>query len=105
MKNIQFHYIYRDGANYKNLGSVIFANDTYISLSELDDIIKSKLISGSYFYANEWEIPDLHFGSWDQEFDHDFHEFECLEYTDEPANYSVTIGAFKQLIEKTNWPQ
>jgi hypothetical protein len=103
MKNIIFHYLYRDAANYKNLNSIIFSNDINMELTDLDGLIKSKLIGGCYFYADAWEIPDMHFGTWDEEFDHGLHEFECIEYTNAPSNQSISIKEFKELIEKTNW--
>jgi len=59
--NIAFHYIYRDGANYKNFNKVIFENDIDLALDRLKGILKSKLISEEYFYANDWKLPDLQF--------------------------------------------
>ncbi len=44
MPNIKFNYLYRDSGNYKVFNSVIFKNDLHISLKELDDLIKSKLL-------------------------------------------------------------
>jgi hypothetical protein len=61
--NIAFHYLYRDGANYKNLNTVIFNNPQNVSLDALSELLKNKLISEEFFYANEWQIPDMHFGS------------------------------------------
>ena len=54
MKNIQFHYLYRDGANYKNLNSVVSDNNLNpdnIGLSELEALIRTKLVDGEWFYA------------------------------------------------------
>lgn len=53
MPNIKFSYLYRDGANYKKYDNVIFANPENIDLSELDILIKSKLIDKTWFYADE----------------------------------------------------
>jgi len=103
MKNIVFHYLYRDGANYKNLNSIVFDNNLNIELTELADLIGSKLICGEWFYANQWNLPDLHFGTWDSEIDHDFHEFEGVEYTDEPVNTTLDLTEFITTIKQTPW--
>jgi len=101
--NIAFHYLYRDGANYKNLNTVIFDNPNDITLETLSQLLKDKLISEEYFYANEWKIPDMHFGSWDNEIDHEFHQFETIEYTDEIANSEITLVDFIEIVKNTNW--
>lgn len=102
MPNIKFNYLYRDGGNYKNYSSVIFANPDNIDLAELEALIKSKLIYGEWFYVNEWKLPDLHFGVWDNEIDHTFHEFESVEYTDEAANVEISLADFTAAMERAN---
>ena len=102
MKNIRFHYLYRDVANYKNFNSIILINDLKMRFLEIDGLINSHLIAGSYFYANEWRLPDLHFGTWDNEFDHNFHEFECIENTDDISEQVFLLSEFKALLEQTN---
>ncbi|MDP9047888.1 MAG: hypothetical protein M3N14_07110 [Bacteroidota bacterium] len=99
MPNIKFNYLYRDGGNYKNYSSVIFANPDNIDLAELEALIKSKLIYGEWFYVNEWKLPDLHFGTWDNEIDHTFHEFESLENTDDAATKDFSLDEFMTAIK------
>jgi len=89
--NITFHYIYRDGANYKNFNTVIFKNDIDITVEELTMLLKSKLMGEEYFYADELKLPDLHFGNWDAEIDHDFHTFEAINYTDEQSSAELSL--------------
>ncbi|OKS89042.1 hypothetical protein [Mucilaginibacter polytrichastri] len=43
------------------------------------------------------------FNTWDSETDHTFHEFESVEYTDEPPNTLLNLGEFIMLIKNTNW--
>jgi hypothetical protein len=100
MQNIKFSYLYRDGGNYKNFGSVVFKGDDQIKLEDLEVLIKSKLIDGTWFYASQWRLPDLHFSIWDNEADHTFHEFEALEYTDETVNIPFTLQQFIFLINQ-----
>jgi hypothetical protein len=101
MPNIKFSYLYRDAANYKNFSFVIFGGDEGIRLSYLQSLIQSKLIDGTWFYAGQWELPDLHFNNWNDEFDHTFHEFECIEYTDEAPNTLLNLAEFQSIIEHT----
>lgn len=94
MPNILFSYLYRDGANYKNYGEVVFANPTNLSLTTIKETIESKLLDGEWFYAHKWNLPDLHFEKWDIEIDHTFHEFEGVEETDRAPTDTRTINEF-----------
>jgi len=100
MANIKFSYLYRDGANYKNFGAVMFENPDNIDVTELETIIRSMLIDATWFYADKWLLPDLHFGSWDEEIDHGFHEFECISYTEERANSSIPLVEFMAALAR-----
>jgi len=82
MPNIKFNYLYRDSANYKKYGSVVFANPNNIELSEVEALIRSKLIDGEYFYADEWRLPELFLETVDFRVDPTWYEFENVEYTD-----------------------
>ena len=100
MPNIKFNYLYRDSANYKKYGSVIFGNPDNIELSEIETLIRSKLIDGEWFYADEWGLPELFLKTFDYRVDPDWHEFEGVEYSNEVAIQSIAIEKFKALIEK-----
>ncbi|MFD0766749.1 hypothetical protein ACFQZI_17950 [Mucilaginibacter lutimaris] len=89
MPNIKFFYRYRDGANYKNHSFFIFNNPTKIALAEIEASILSKLIDDTWFYADKWNVPDLHFDTWDNETDHTWHEFESIEFTDDQGQLNV----------------
>jgi hypothetical protein len=89
MPNIKFSYRYRDGANYKNHSFIILNNPTNIALAEAENIIHQKLIDGTWFYADMWNLPDLHFGTWDNEIDHTWHEFEDVEFTAETGDIDI----------------
>jgi aryl-phospho-beta-D-glucosidase BglC (GH1 family) len=99
MPNIKFNYLYRDVGNYKNFNSTILENDQSISLKDLESLIKSKLIDGEWFYVDQLKLPDLHFGTWDNEIDHTFHEFESVEYTDEPGNAAFALTEFVGILK------
>ncbi len=96
MPNIQFNYMYRDGANYKSRGEKIFTNPDNISIEEAEKTIKEKLIDEAWFYVDQWHLKDLHFTTWDNEIDHMWHEFEGLAYTEDTP---TTTKTFKQFLD------
>ena len=103
MPNIKFNYRYRDAANYKRHGFVIFSNPDNIELSEIETLIRAKLIDGEYFYANEWSLQELFLKTFDYSVDPTWHEFESVEYTDDIATQFPSIEGFKSLLEKCSW--
>jgi hypothetical protein len=105
MPNIKFNYLYRDSANYKKYGFVIFAHSDETELAEVETLVRSKLIYTEWFYAEEWHLPELFLDSFDFKLDPAWHEFESIEYTEDSPTQPISITQFKQLIEKTNWQQ
>lgn len=65
---------------------MIFANPTHIELSVIESLIKSKLIDETWFYADEWGLPELFFDYCDFRMDPTWHEFENVEYSIEPTD-------------------
>ena len=49
-------------------------------------------------------MPDLHFGTWDNELDHTWQEFEAIEYTDEPAIAGYELKAFFKILTAIHNP-
>ena len=103
MLNIKFNYRYRDSANYKNHDFNIFKNDQSITIKELELLIKSKLIDETWFYAEEWKLPELFLSTCDFRLDPTWHEFESVQHTDEVANTSLKLTELIALINQTNW--
>ena len=86
MSNARFEYLYRDASNYKAWGSVVFAG-------EMTDDLACRLLraleSTEFFIAHQVRIPELFRGlqSWPlEQDDHCWHEFSCIEATNETAN-------------------
>jgi len=92
--NIKFHYLYRDGGNYKQNHFEVFSNRSELSIEEIDTAIRSALIEGGWFYADKWKLKDLHVYKWDESIDHNWHEFDFIENTDEDS----TIGDISEFI-------
>jgi hypothetical protein len=98
--NIEFSYLYRDAGNFKNFGTVVFANKNQTSLEKLNEMIKQRLIDEMYFDAFNASVPSLFFDDYDEELDHDWHEFENVKEVEMPANDSLQrdITTFIKLL-------
>ena len=97
MPNIKFSYLYRDDANYKNYGFVVFKNDQSLDIEQLQKLIQCKLIDGTWFYADKWNLPDLFPDTFDHRIDPTWHEFESIQYTNEAAN--TTNNLVEQILK------
>lgn len=84
--NVKFNYLYRDAGNYKQFGSVVFVAPSQIDLADIDRKIRDALIDREFFVASTVSVPDLQNLPWDDEIDHSWHEYEGIEFTDEPCS-------------------
>ena len=102
--NICLHYLYRDGGNYKNPGSIVFANPLRRSLPKVDALLQSHLIDSLFFVTADWSIPDLHFTvyPYDEETNHDWHEYGGVRETTEEANEDLEyfLARVRCLVQK-----
>ena len=59
------------------------------------------MIDETWFFADEWNLPDMHFQEfpWNSEIDHEWHEFDCLEETTEQSIENKSIEDFLNLIQ------
>ena len=101
MPNIQFNYRYRCSGNYKKFISVVFANPDSVELPELEKLIQSKLIYGEYFYAVEWQLPEVFTDIVDFRIDPTWPSFESVAYTDEAADAEISLAGFMGIIGKS----
>jgi len=100
MPNIKFSYLYRDGGNYKKFDYVIFANPNNIDLSQIETTIREKLIDKTWFYADEWKLPELFLDMFHWRVDPTWHEFEAIEYTNETPNASISLSDFIEAVKQ-----
>jgi hypothetical protein len=83
LENTVFHYLYRDAANYKSPGSVVFRGGFD---AEMEKRIRGACHSGEHFVAEQVGLPLL-FGfldsnsSVDPRYDHGWHEFTSADVT------------------------
>jgi len=101
MKNIQFNYRYRDAHNYKEYGYVVFYNPRGMSVEEATSLLLPKLISEEFFVPDDWGLPRLHASPYNPEVDHEWHEFEGFEETEEEVTDEREIGEFLDCVVKS----
>jgi hypothetical protein len=97
--NIRFNYLYRDAGNYKQYSSVVFNNPNDRDPSEIEQTIRAALIDGEFFDARQWQLPDLRVGEYDDELDHEWHEFESVEETGDDGT-QLSIEEFLNRIRQ-----
>ena len=98
--NTVFHYLYRDGSNYKQWGSVVFAG-------AITDVLTQRfarsLESGEFFIADQLRVPEIFPDTWPiYADDHCWHEWAGFEATDSSPNdpESRTIEQFVRDAEQ-----
>lgn len=77
--NVLLEYLYRDAGNNKIWGDVVFLNRRNLDVSALDADIKSALIDGEFFVAENVGLPPLCFESHDEKLDHEWHEYFSIK--------------------------
>ena len=92
--NIKLNYLYRDAGNYKEFGDIIFTNQNSKSAEEIELVIRKNLIEEEFFIPEKWNVPRLSFENYSPELDHDYHEFESLEITNENSTDNIDISTF-----------
>lgn len=97
--NLKLNYRYRDASNYKQFGSVIFSNPYYLTPRIAEKALVEKLISSEFFIPQKWGLQKLHHHPYDPEVDHEYHEFESFEWTEEKVTDDRSIDEFLNKIE------
>jgi hypothetical protein len=100
--HIKFKYLYRDASNYKSFGEIVFTNPSGLTIDKITNLIQNNLIDGEWFVPTEWSIPRLHFQqyTWDADIDHEWHEFQSVEYSSDSITETRTIDEFMINISK-----
>jgi len=98
--NLKMNYLYRDGANYKQFGWVIFSNPSFLPPRKASQILRKKLISNEFFVPQDWGLQRLHHHPYDPEIDHEWHEFDGFELTDEEVTDKRDVIEFLERIKK-----
>ena len=107
--NVKFVYLYRDGANWKNWGEVIFSNNGALSAIDIDSSVRQWIVEQEVFVAHQARVPELFPAPQDLSIhDHCYHEFHAAEATLEPADdfWQRDISGFLsdlQKVSRTGW--
>ena len=110
MDNVKFNYLYRDGANYKSWGEVVFANPNQLTLREIETRLIESFLSDQLFIAHQISIPEkfLFANGEFTKFDHCYHEFDSVEICEENPTDSLgrSINDFLKVVgqaSKQDW--
>ncbi len=87
--NIRFEYLYRDAGNFKSWGELVFSNPHNINVNLVKALAENVLIDQAYFVASKANVPDLHFNEYNDQLDHNWHEFHTVAQTEEVTNDSL----------------
>jgi len=106
MENIKFNYLYRDGANYKSWGDVVFSNPDQMALHEIESRLIDAFLPDMLFVSHQISIPEkfLFANGKITKFDHCYHEFDSVEIcTENPTdNLNRSITDFLKTVELTS---
>jgi hypothetical protein len=104
MKCVRFNYLYRDGANFKKWGEVVFSNPKEISPPNIEARLLRAFLPDSQFVASQIGIPEvfLFLASKMTTYDHCFHEFDSIEFCQETPTdvHNRSIDMFLADVEK-----
>jgi hypothetical protein len=98
--NTRFEYLYRDGSNYKQWGSVTFRGAADSALLRR---LSAACDSDGFFIAHQVRLPELFFaGDVPDADDHCFHEMAAVGATEEAANdaFGRTVDEFAAEMER-----
>jgi hypothetical protein len=79
MANLALHYMYRDGANYKESAFVVFANPLDLSSKGVEELLRECLFSDENFIAENVSLPPCYFDEDDAKHAHGLHEYLSIE--------------------------
>jgi len=88
MANVKFHYLYRDGSNYKKWGDIVFSNADELSTETATRGLREAFLEDGIFIAHQARVPEVFLASEDKLMpdDHCFHEFDSVKTTSDIPN-------------------
>ncbi len=90
--NTKISYLYRDASNYKLFNEVIIEGSLKI------EQLKPFLFDEQFFVPEQLNIPRLQFEIQNED-DHDWHEIESLEDSNEKPNLEITATQLLELAK------
>jgi hypothetical protein len=88
MDNVRFHYLYRDGSNYKKWADIVFSNADELSTEGVTRRLREAFLTDGIFIAHQVRVPEVFLALEDEltPDDHCFHEFDSVEATSDLPN-------------------
>ncbi len=88
MSNVKFHYLYRDGSNYKKWAELVFSNADDLSGDVIARVLRDAFLEDGLFIAHQVRIPEVFLAAEDELTfdDHCFHEFASVDATSDAPN-------------------
>ena len=88
MDNVRFHYLYRDGSNYKKWAEIVFSNADELSTEGVTRRLREAFLADGIFIAHQVRVPEVFLALEDEPTpdDHCFHEFDSVEATSDLPN-------------------
>ena len=99
MTQLKLHYMYRDGANWKENDCVIFANAQNLSAEVVQEMIEECLFDDGNFIAESIGFPTLYFDDDSAPDAHGLHEFLRIEECDFKPNDKQNRDVLNLVIE------
>jgi hypothetical protein len=59
MNSIEISYMYRDEGNWKTHGEKVFSNKNLLDTIDIENRIRERMISETYFYPESWAFMPL----------------------------------------------
>lgn len=99
MSNLKFTFLYRDAANYKTFGEVVFANPEDIEPEVFQKLLVQACNHDACFDPRPWGLPNIRTQPYEPELDHNWYEFASVEETKEPPTEARSLTMFLQLLK------
>jgi len=99
MAQLKLHYMYRDGANWKESDCVIFANAQNLSAEGVQEMIEECLFDDGNFIAESIGLPTLYFDDDSAPDAHGLHEFLRVDECDFEPNDKQNRDVLNLVIE------
>lgn len=98
INNVRFHYLYRDGSNYKKWADIVFSNLDDLLTDIVAKGLRSAFLEDGLFIAHQVRVPEIFLAAEDHPTsdDHCFHEFDTVQSTFDVPNdvYGRSISGF-----------
>ena len=98
-KNMAFHYMYRDGSNWKRHGEVVFTGEPE-DYDNYEKELRKCFEDNDNFMADQIDVPERFGWNGGDEDDHCWHEFVAVPETSSDPDDERTPQEFLECVRK-----